>query len=263
MESKDFIVIYGVNPIAEALKLVDTALQPISGKKEIIREIYISKNRASKLQHIIELAQKQGIPVKIVNEEYIEKKVQGVHQGIIAKVRKKKTVSIEESLREAQAKGEEPFFIILDLIEDPQNFGSILRVAEAAGVHGVIYQEKRGVGQVPSVWKSSAGAIWHVNLIETNNIKYAIRELKDNGVKIIGAEASAEKSIWQTELSCPLALIFGSEGKGIRLTVRELCDEVIYIPLKGKINSLNVSAAVSVVAFEVLRQRNFRLGIHN
>ncbi|GAB6183423.1 23S rRNA (guanosine(2251)-2'-O)-methyltransferase RlmB [Thermodesulfovibrio hydrogeniphilus] len=263
MESKDFIVIYGVNPISEALKLGNSGYLTKSGKNEIIREIYIAKNRASKLQHIIEIAQQQGIPVTIVNEEYIEKKVQGVHQGIIAKVRKKKTVSIEESLREAQAKGEKPFFIILDLIEDPQNFGAILRVAEAVGVHGVIYQEKRGVGQVPSVWKSSAGAIWHVNLIEINNIKYAIRELKDNGVKIIGAEASAEKSIWQAELSCPLALIFGSEGKGIRLTVRELCDELICIPMRGKINSLNVATSVGIAALETLRQREVRLKTRN
>lgn len=236
--------IYGINPIKEAFKV-----------SEALKEIFIAKKRVSNLKEIIELAEKNSVPLRIVDESYIEKVVQGVHQGIVARIKPKKTINIDEALKIPFQKKETAFFLILDLIEDPQNFGAILRVAEAAGVHAVIYQKRRSVGIVPSVWKSSAGAVWHVSLVEISNIKYAIRELKDRDVKIIAAEAQGEKFFWNTDLKVPLAIIVGSEGRGIRQSVKQLCDEIVSIPMKGKINSLNVSTASSVLLFEVIRQR--------
>jgi len=244
MESKNIMYIYGINPIKEAFKV-----------SEALKEIFIAKKRVSNLKEIIELAEKNSVPLRIVDESYIEKVVQGVHQGIIARIKPKKTINIDEALKIPFQKKETAFFLILDLIEDPQNFGAILRVAEAAGVHAVIYQKRRSVGIVPSVWKSSAGAVWHVSLVEISNIKYAIRELKDRDVKIIAAEAQGEKFFWNTDLKVPLAIIVGSEGRGIRQSVKQLCDEIVSIPMKGKINSLNVSTASSVLLFEVIRQR--------
>jgi len=244
MESKNIMYIYGINPIKEAFKV-----------SEALKEIFIAKKRVSNLKEIIELAEKNSVPLRIVDENYIEKVVQGVHQGIVARIKPKKTINIDEALKIPFQKKETAFFLILDLIEDPQNFGAILRVAEAAGVHAVIYQKRRSVGIVPSVWKSSAGAVWHVSLVEISNIKYAIRELKDRDVKIIAAEAQGEKFFWNTDLKVPLAIIVGSEGRGIRQSVKQLCDEIVSIPMKGKINSLNVSTASSVLLFEVIRQR--------
>lgn len=244
MESKNLIYIYGVNPIEEAFKV-----------KGVLKEIYIAEDRIKKLSKIIELAEKHLIPIKIVENSFIDRAVKGVHQGIIAKVKPKKTISFEEALQIPIQKKEPAFFLILDLIEDPQNFGAILRVADAAGVHAVIYQERHSVGIVPSIWKASAGAIWHVNLVEVKNIKYAIRQFKEEGIKIIGAEARGIKLLWESDFSQPMALVAGSEGKGIRQTVLSLCDEIVKIPMRGEVNSLNVSTAMSILLFEVLRQR--------
>ncbi|MDI1471777.1 MAG: 23S rRNA (guanosine(2251)-2'-O)-methyltransferase RlmB [Thermodesulfovibrio sp.] len=245
MENKDLIYIYGVNPVKEALKV------PYA-----VKEILISKSRLLPLREIIETAEKCLIPVRIVDEKRIQKIVQGVHQGVLAKVIPKDKLDLTDALKIPSQKREPPFFLILDLIEDPQNFGAILRVAEAVGVHAVIYQQRRSVGIVPSVWKSSAGAVWHVNLVEINNIKYAIREFKERDITIIGAEADGGKTLWEASLNSPIAIVIGSEGSGIRQTVRELCDEIVKIPMKGKINSLNVSTATSVLLFEVMRQRS-------
>lgn len=244
MESKNLIYIYGVNPIEEALKL-----------KNVVKEIYISRGRVRRLARLVEMAEKLSIPVNIVEDSFIDKKVKGLHQGVIAKVREKETITVNEALEISQEKGEPPLFIILDLIEDPQNFGAILRVADATGVHAVIYQERHSVGIVPSVWKTSAGAIWHVNLVEVNNIKYAINELKANNVKIVGAESTGTNLFWNVDLNQPIAFVLGSEGKGIRRTVLSLCDDIVKIPMRGKVNSLNVSTATSVLLYEVLRQR--------
>ncbi len=245
MESKNLIYIYGVNPVEEAFKI-----------KDAIKEVYISKDRVKKLSKIVALAEHYSIPIKIVDASFIDRTVKGVHQGVFAKVKIKKTISLDEALEIPKEKKEPAFFLILDLIEDPQNFGAILRVADAAGVHAVIYQERRSAGIVPSVWKSSAGAAWHVKLVEINNIKYAIKQLKEEGIRVIGAEASGVNVLWESDFKQPIALVVGSEGKGIRQTVLSHCDEKVKIPMKGKINSLNVSAATSILLFEVLRQRS-------
>lgn len=245
MESKNLIYIYGVNPVKEAFK-----------QSNVIKEIYVSKDRAQRLSNILELAEKNSIPVRLVDKSFLDRTVNGVHQGIVAKVKSKKTISIEDALIIPEKRNEPALFLILDLIEDPHNFGAILRVADATGVHAVFYQKKRSAGPVPSVWKTSAGAIWHVNLVEVNNIKYAIRELKDNDITIIATDAKEGENLWDFDFKKPVAIVLGSEGKGVRHTVGKLSDVLLKIPMKGKISSLNVSTAAAVILFEALRQRS-------
>jgi 23S rRNA (guanosine2251-2'-O)-methyltransferase len=145
--------------------------------------------------------------------------------------------------------------MVLDCIEDPRNFGAILRVADAAGVDGVIFQSRRSAGLTPVVYKASAGAIEHVNLAEVVNIKHAVALMKERDVTVIGAEADAPLSLWDVDMKAPLAVIVGSEGEGMRRTVKEMCDALVNLPMKGTVNSLNVSVAAGIIAYEVMRQR--------
>ncbi|MCS7202903.1 MAG: 23S rRNA (guanosine(2251)-2'-O)-methyltransferase RlmB [Thermodesulfovibrio sp.] len=247
MESKDRVIfIYGINPILEAFKV-----------KDAVKEIYISRRRQSKLTDILELSKRYGVSVKIVDNEFFKRFDYESHQGVIAKVKPKKTLTIQEALKIPEDRNETAFYIVVDLVEDPQNFGAILRVADSVGAHAVVYQERHSVGLTPSVWKASAGAVWHINLVQINNIKYAIKYLKEKDIKIIGAEADSKHSFWDVDFTQPIALVVGSEAKGIRATVKALCDRIVKIPMKGKLNSLNVSVATAVLAYEVLRQRTF------
>lgn len=189
MEGKDLIYIYGINPVLESFRV-----------REALKEIYISekKLKSSRFKEFKILAEENSVPLKIVEDSFIENIVKGHHQGVVAKVKPKKTIILEEALNIPEAKKEPAFFLILDLIEDPQNFGAILRTADAAGVHAIVYQKRRSAKVVPSVWKASSGAVWHVNLVEINNIKYAIRAFRNQGIKIIGAEAKGKKILWET-----------------------------------------------------------------
>jgi 23S rRNA (guanosine2251-2'-O)-methyltransferase len=148
-----------------------------------------------------------------------------------------------------------PFFLVLDGIEDPRNFGAILRVADAAGVHCVVFQTRRSAGITPVVSKASAGAVEHVPLVNVVNIKHALRTMKDQDVTIIGAEASASMTFWDADMKGPVAFVVGSEGQGLRRTVQEQCDVVVSLPMAGKVNSLNVSVATGIMAYELIRQR--------
>jgi 23S rRNA (guanosine2251-2'-O)-methyltransferase len=177
------------------------------------------------------------------------------HQGIAASVLPKHAVPLDELLDIPSKKNEIPFFLILDCIEDPRNFGAIVRVADAAGIHGIVIQSHRSVTLGADAAKVAAGALEYVPVTVVTNIKHAIREMKESGITIVGADAGAKEVIWDIDLSMPVALIVGSEGKGLRQTVITLCDLLIKIPMYGSINSLNVSVAAATSVFEILRQR--------
>ncbi|MFO0753117.1 MAG: 23S rRNA (guanosine(2251)-2'-O)-methyltransferase RlmB [Thermodesulfovibrionales bacterium] len=235
--------IYGINPVGEALR---------SGRRIITLYILAQKGHA---QDIVGAARTKGIPVKAVDRKFFDERFPKGHQGIAAVVEKKKTIGIEELLEMPGQKGEVPFFLILDLIEDPRNFGALLRVADSAGMHGVVFQSHRSAGLTPLVAKASAGALEHVHLVEMPNIKHAMEKMRRADIALIGAEAGAERTLWDTDMRLPLALVVGSEGEGLRRTVRELCDAVVTLPQQGAVNSLNVSVAAGILAYEVLRQR--------
>lgn len=236
--------LYGLNPVLEAVK---------SGSKII--SICISKQRHEQIQKIIGLAKEQGIRIEFADKEFFDSKFHKGHQGVAALVEKKRLLSIDELLSVPEKKREIPFFLILDLIEDPRNFGAILRVADAAGVHGVVFQSHRSAGVTSLVSKASAGALEYVNLAEVVNIKHAMEKMKKLDIMIIGAEADSELSIWDVDMKVPLAVVIGSEGEGLRRTVREMCDFTVNLPMRGTVNSLNVSVATGILAYEVMRQR--------
>lgn len=237
--------LYGLNSVIEALK---------SSRK--IKTIFISLKRHKELQKIVELAEKKGVSIEFKDSEFFNSKFPRGNQGIAALAQRKDLLSLEELLQISLRKEDPSFFFLIDCIEDPRNFGAILRVADAVGVHGVVFQSRRSVGVTETVIKASSGAYEYVNLAEVVNIKHAIEKMRQANITIIGAETDSSLTLWELDLKIPLALVVGSEGKGLRRTVKENCDFLVRIPMKGKITSLNVSIAAGILAYEVLRQRS-------
>jgi len=236
--------IYGLNPVLEALR---------AGRN--IKGIFISSSRHEKVLELKKEAEGRNIAFKILDPNFFDRSFTKGHQGVAAEVSPKGYVSLDELLSIPLRKKETPLFIILDCIEDPRNFGAILRVADAAGIHGIVIQSHRSVTLGSEVSKVSAGAVEYVPVSIVANIKHAVYEMKKRGITVAGAEADAEKILWDLNFKLPLALVIGSEGKGLRKTVRESCDILVKLPMQGKINSLNVSVAAGIFAFEILRQR--------
>jgi 23S rRNA (guanosine2251-2'-O)-methyltransferase len=237
-------LIYGTNPVHEILR---------SDRKA--HTIYVLRHSEKHLGKIIELAKQDHIPVKVVDKDFFESRFEKGHQGIAISVSPKKTMDIDDLIETAFGENKSPIFIVLDCIEDPRNFGAILRVADAAGVNGVVFQSRRAAGISPLVYKASAGAVEYVNLSEVVNIKHAITKMKEKDVVIIGAEADSDTGLWDVDLTGPVAIILGSEGEGLRQTVQGLCDIIVNLPMNGMVNSLNVSVATGILVYEVIRQR--------
>ncbi|MEK7683652.1 MAG: 23S rRNA (guanosine(2251)-2'-O)-methyltransferase RlmB, partial [Nitrospirota bacterium] len=233
-----------LNPVLEALRA-----------RRNIKEVYISSGRHEKLFLIKKETESRGIAIRIVDVAFFNERFPKGHQGIAVKVSEKGYMDLYELLNIPEKRNEIPFFLILDCIEDPGNVGAILRSADAAGVHGVIVQEHRSAGLGPAVSKASAGAVEYVPVSQVSNIKHAISEMKEREITIIGAESGSGNMPWDVDFSVPAGLVIGSEGRGLRKTVSEKCDFVVSIPMRGRVNSLNVSAAGAVLMFEVLRQR--------
>jgi 23S rRNA (guanosine2251-2'-O)-methyltransferase len=236
--------VYGVNPVREALR---------SGRA--VRSVHIYSGRKKGVGDIRAEAEERGVPIKAERAEFFDSRFPKGHQGVAAQIEQKGYVSLEELLRIPEERGEAPFFVILDEVEDPRNLGAVLRTAEAAGVHGVVIQKHRQAGLGPIAIKASAGASEHIALSTVPNIKNAIYKMKEMGVTVVGAEAGGDALPWQADLSGPLALVVGSEGRGLRRTVREKCDIIIGLPMRGRVNSLNASVAAGVLIYEALRQR--------
>ena len=177
------------------------------------------------------------------------------HQGVIALVAARSYFSVEDILEEAASRGETPLIVICDELSDPHNLGAILRTAECAGAHGVIIPKRRSVGLTAVVAKASAGAVEYMKVARVTNISATIEELKKQGVWIFGTAAEGSIPMYQADLTGPTAIVIGSEGDGMSRLVREKCDVTVYIPMKGKISSLNASAAASILLYEAVRQR--------
>ena len=238
--------IEGRNSVLEALKSDRT-----------INKILVAKgDKEGSIKKIVALAKEK----KVVLQEVLKQKLDEIsdtkaHQGVVAFVSPIRYVEVCDILDEAKRKGEEPFIIILDEIEDPHNFGAILRTANAVGAHGVIIPKRRAVAVSAIVSKASAGAVEYVKVARVSNIVNAIEYLKKNGVWVYGIEASGDSRFYETDLKGAVALVIGSEGKGIGKLVTSKCDFLLSIPMKGEITSLNASVAGSVVMYEVLKQR--------
>jgi 23S rRNA (guanosine2251-2'-O)-methyltransferase len=234
---------YGLNPVMEALR---------SGRA--IKAIYVSSGRRKLVGRLAEEAKRKGIETKTKDPEFFDSRFPKGHQGVAAETAARRYLSVDELLDIPAKKGEPPFFIIIDCVEDPRNLGAIIRSAEAAGVHGAVLQEHRSARPGPGVMKASAGAAEHLPVCMVPNIKNAIEAMKRADIKVIAEEAGRYPSAWEADLRTPAALVLGSEDKGIRKTVREKCDVTVSLPLKGKVNSLNTSVAAGIVIYEILRQ---------
>jgi len=246
--------IAGINSIMEALR---------GGRK--IHHIYIQEGRKGKrIDELTALAEKRGVHIQYTEKLKLDKFYQiGNHQGIVAQVDAYQCAEVEEALEQAALKGEEPFLLVLDGIEDPQNLGSIIRTAECAGVHGVILPRHHATEVTDAVVRASAGAVEHMKVIRETNLVNTLKQLKQKGFWIIGADMSGEKSYFSQVLPRPAVLVIGSEGKGVRRLVRETCDMVVSIPMKGQTSSLNASVAAALLIYELVRQKTEDLPENN
>lgn len=242
-------IIEGRNAVIEALRV---------GRS--IDKIFIAKGETDKtLGHIASKAREAGIVVVDADRRKLDNmSVTHAHQGVIALVGVNEYCSVEDILKVAQARGEAPFVIVCDEVSDPRNLGAVIRSAECAGAHGVIIPKRRSAGLTAIVGKASAGAAEHMAIARVPNIPAVLKELKDKGLWVYGAAAGGSNGLWDTDFTGSMALVIGSEGDGIGRLVRENCDFIVNIPMVGKINSLNASAAASVIMYEVLRQRSGR-----
>lgn len=207
---------------------------------------------------LIELAKTKGVPYRTISREKLDSLAQGIrHQGVLAIAAPVRYVEVDEILSRAEEKGDVPFLMLLDELEDPHNLGALLRTADAVGIHGILIPKRRSVPLNATVAKTSAGAIEHVPVARIGNVAQTVRRLKEKGLWVIGADMTGEVA-WKADLTGPTLLIVGNEGYGMSRLTRELCDIVVKLPMHGKINSLNASVAGGVLAYEILRQRSLK-----
>ncbi|MDF2558197.1 MAG: rlmB [Bacillales bacterium] len=222
-----------------------------------IHKIWIQEGiNKGQISSILNLANERKIVVQNVAKQRLDQMVQGNHQGIVAQVTAYQYAEVDDILAKAAGRNETPFLLILDELEDPHNLGSILRTSDAIGVHGVIIPKRRSVGLTTTVAKSSTGAIEHVPVARVTNLAQTIDQLKKQGLWIAGTDAAKSQDYRKLDGTLPLAIVIGSEGKGMSRIVKEKCDFLIHLPMVGHVTSLNASVAASLLMYEVYRQRN-------
>lgn len=238
--------IEGKNPVIEALR-----------SEAQIDTILISRDAPpGSLTKIIELAKKKNITVKNVDKAMLDKLSENKrHQGVIAEAMEYEYKTIDDILNYAYEKNEKPFVVILDEITDVHNLGAIIRTAECLGAHGIVIPNRRAANVNAVVAKASAGAVEFLPIARVTNIKNTIDELKEKGLWVYGADMMGEKYIYEENFDVPVALVIGSEGSGIGRLIKESCDILIKIPMKGNINSLNASCAASIIIYEIIKKR--------
>lgn len=248
-------MLYGHHAVREALR---------AGRRQV-HEIMVAHGIKMRedVADILRLAQKKRVGVRQVEREELAKLGSEARRwGVAARVTDYPYVEWAEIVQAARASGELPLFLLLDHVQDPQNLGTLLRTAEAVGVHGVAIPQRRAAGITPAVSNASAGAVEHLRVAEITNVAQTIAALKQQGVWIVGLEKSPEAKLYhQVDLNIPLALVVGSEGKGLSRLVRERCDLLIALPMRGRIGSLNASVAGSIALYWVWRQRDTKRGI--
>ena len=238
-------LIYGKNPVTEAI---------VSGKT--INKIYVSKN-SKDLYEVIKLAKDKRIVVVESDKTKLDKMVDYKNsQGIVASITDYEYFEVDDILNEAKKRGEEPFVIILDKIEDPHNLGAIIRTAECLGAHGIIIQKRNACQVTDTVEKVAAGATSFVKVSRVTNITETIKYLKEKGLWIYGLDMDGAENIYDTKLEGAIGIVVGNEGSGISRLVKENCDFMIKIPMTGNINSLNASVSTAISIYEVVRHKN-------
>lgn len=233
------------------------ALQEALRSGRTVDKVFIAAGEIDRgLQRLAAEAKEAGAVVVPVDRRKLDAmSFTHAHQGVIALAAAHVYYSIDDILEEAASRGEAPLIVICDELSDPHNLGAILRSAECAGAHGVIIPKRRSVGLTATVAKASAGAVEYMKVARVTNISAAIAELKQKGVWVFGTAAEGSIPMYQADLSGPAAIVIGSEGDGMGQLVRKNCDVMVNIPMKGRISSLNASAAASILLYEAMRQR--------
>lgn len=238
------MLIYGINPVLEALR---------AGRVTAIR---VAARNDDRLAALVRIAEEKLVSITRVGSGELDRFASGAaHQGVIADVREAKSVGVEDLI--VHAKGA-PLVVVLDQIEDPQNVGAILRTVDAAGADGVVRQSRHAARLDGAAAKASAGAVAHVKIAEVVNIARALEALKDAGVWTVGLAGDAPKRYDEIDFTLPTAVVVGAEGTGLRRLVRDRCDWLVSIPMRGHVGSLNVAVATGIALFEALRQRRNR-----
>ena len=239
-------IIEGRNAVIEALR---------AGAS--IDKIFIQKGETDKtLGHIASTARAAGVVVVDADKRKLDFMSRThAHQGVIALASVREYVSVEDILNIAREKGENPLIVVCDEISDPHNLGAIIRTAECAGAHGVVIPKRRSAGLTSIVGKTSAGAVSYVPVARVPNIPALLEQLQKEGVWVFGTAAEGTTTLYSADLKGPAAIVIGSEGEGMTRLVREKCDFLVSIPMKGKISSLNASAAAAILLYEAVRQR--------
>ena len=243
-EVVDFV--FGRHAVVEALQTPDR-----------VNRVFIQEGTSGRdAAKVIELAREKGIQVQTVPKTKIEDLVgNAVHQGLVASIAAYEYADLEDVFKKAEEKGEDPFIVILDGVEDPHNLGSILRTADATGVHGIIIPKRRSASLTATVAKASTGAIDHVPVVRVTNLTQTIEQLKARGIWVFGTDMNGtDYRKWNT--SGPLAIVMGNEGKGVSRIVKESVDEMVTIPMVGHVQSLNASVASALMMYEVFRNRS-------
>ena len=232
--SEDYIM--GKNPIIEALK----------AERDIHKILIAEGSLRGQMLEITQMAKEAHVIVQFVPKKKLDGMIEGNHQGVIAQVAAYQYAELDDLFALAAKKNEDPFFLLLDEIEDPHNLGSIMRTADAAGAHGIIIPKRRAVGLTATVAKLSTGAIEHIPVVRVTNMSKTIDELKEKGVWIAGTDAKGKEDYRQFDASLPLGLVIGSEGKGMGSLIRDKCDFLVQLPMVGHVTSLNASVAAAL-----------------
>ncbi len=237
-------VLYGINAVTEALKAFP----------EKIERICVERGQKNpRIREIVDLARANHVRISFEERSWLDRKAEGArHQGVLCFAAEMSTLAAEDIVEQAKSPG---LLVLLDGVEDPHNLGAILRSAEAAGADGVILPQHRSAALSATVVKASAGAASHIKLARVTNLAQFIESVKKKGFWVAGLDAGSEKNIWEVDLTTPTVLIFGSEGSGLHRLVKEKCDYVVSLPIRGRVSSYNVSVAAGIALYEVIRQR--------
>lgn len=244
-DTEETTLVEGRNAVMELLK---------SGRA--VDKVFYHAELSGRMAPIITLAKEKGAVVAPCGRGKLDAMSKtGAHQGVIASAAAREYVSVEDILKRAEQRQEKPLLVVLDGVTDPHNLGAVIRSAETAGAHGVIIPKHRAAGLTAVTAKASAGAIEYMPVARVTNLTDALKKLQKAGVWVFGADAGGDKALYDADLKDAAALVIGSEGEGLSHIVRETCDFIVSIPMRGQINSLNASAAAAVLLYEAVRQR--------
>lgn len=252
MTERESAPLFGRNPVLEALRAAGRSVEEVA---------ILSDGRGPALQELLTLARSRQVKVSYRTREQLNAMAGTTHhQGVVARVAEATYASLDDLLRVPSERGEPAFFLALDRIQDPRNLGAVLRSAEATGAHGVILPRHQAAGLTPGAAKAAMGALEHIPVVREANLVQVLELLKKESIWIMGAAQQGGRDPWSVDLTGPVCLVLGGEEEGLRPLVTRTCDMLLTLPMRGKIGSLNVSAAATALCYEVVRQRLMAAG---